>query len=353
MRIYRHYTGIPDAFRGAAVALGNFDGVHRGHQALIGEAARHAAALGVPLGVVAFEPHPQEFFHPESAHFRLTPFRIKARLIADLGADVMFALTFDAAMAKKSAQEFVLDVLVHGLGVACVVVGSDFRFGKGRAGDVAVLAYMGEMEGFGVVRFEPVTAKTGGAVGGKISSTRIGCHEDNPQFVGAAGGKISSTRIRDALKAGQPEEAAALLGHWWTIESHVEHGDKRGRVIGFPTVNMRWEGSLAPAFGVYAVRAILMDGDNPGPRYDGVANFGIRPMFEIPAPLLETYLFDFSGDLYGKHMAVELVAYLRPEAKFDLLETLKVQIARDIAAAKDALARAGAAPPPLDPASAR
>lgn len=331
MRIFRHYTGIPDAFRGAAVALGNFDGVHRGHQALIGEAARHAAALGVPLGVVAFEPHPQEFFHPESAHFRLTPFRIKARLIADLGADVMFALTFDAAMAKKSAQEFVLDVLVHGLGVACVVVGSDFRFGKGRAGDVAVLAYMGEMEGFGVVRFEPVTAKTGGA----------------------AGGKISSTRIRDALKAGRPEEAAALLGHWWTIESHVEHGDKRGRVIGFPTVNMRWEGSLAPAFGVYAVRAILMDGDNPGPRYDGVANFGIRPMFEIPAPLLETYLFDFSGDLYGKHMAVELVAYLRPEAKFDSLETLKVQIARDIAAAKDALARAGAAPPPLDPASAR
>lgn len=318
MRIFRHYTDIPSAYRGAAVALGNFDGVHLGHRALIGEAARHAAALGVPLGVVAFEPHPQEFFHPESAHFRLTPFRIKARLIAELGADVMFALTFDAAMAKKRAQEFVLDVLVNGLGAACVVVGSDFRFGKGRAGDTTVLAYMGEMEGFSVVRFEPVTAKTDGA----------------------AGGKISSTRIRDALKAGRPEEAAALLGHWWTIESHVEHGDKRGRVIGFPTINMRWEGSLAPAFGVYAVRAILMDGDNPGPRYDGVANFGIRPMFEIPAPLLETYLFDFSGDLYGKHMAVELIAYLRPEAKFHSLESLKVEIAKDIAAAKAALAAA-------------
>ena len=143
MRIFRHYDGIPDACRGAVVALGNFDGVHLGHQALIAEAARHAAALGAPLGVVAFEPHPQEFFHPENANFRLTPFRIKARLIAEQGADVMFALTFDATMAKKSAQDFVLDVLVKGLGVACVVVGSDFRFGKGRAGDVAVLVLYG------------------------------------------------------------------------------------------------------------------------------------------------------------------------------------------------------------------
>ena len=325
MRIFRHYDGIPDSCRGAVVALGNFDGVHRGHQALIAEAARHAQALHAPLGVVAFEPHPQEFFHPESAHFRLTPFRLKARLIAEQGADVMFALAFDAALAGKSAQDFVLDVLVKGLGVACVVVGSDFRFGKGRAGDGTMLSYMGEMEGFGVVRLDPVEMAVDG-------------HS----------GKISSTRIRDALKAGRPEDAAAMLGHWWRIESHVEHGDKRGRVIGFPTINMRWEGSLAPAFGVYAVRAMLMDGDTPVSRYDGVANFGIRPMFRIPAPILETFLFDFSGDLYGKHMAVELVAYLRPEAKFDSLEALKAQIAKDMEAARAALAKAGASPPPLD-----
>ena len=326
MRIFRHYDDIPESFRGASVALGNFDGVHLGHQALIAEAARHASAVGAPFGVIAFEPHPQEFFHPENADFRLTPFRIKARLIAEQGADVMFALNFDAAMATMSAQDFVTDVLVKGLGVSCVGVGSDFRFGKGRAGDAAVLSYMGEMEGFGVSLLDPVEAR----------------------LDGSGIGKISSTRIRDALKAGRPEEAASLLGHWWAIESHVEHGDKRGRVIGFPTINMRWEGSLAPAFGVYAVRATLFDGDDPVTRFDGVANFGIRPMYEIPKPLLETFLFDFSGDLYGKHMSVELVSYLRPEASFDGIPALKVQIAKDIEAAEAALARYGAKPPSPD-----
>jgi len=265
MKIFRHYRDIPGAYKGAVVALGNFDGVHLGHQALIAHARRHAEARGVPLGVVAFEPHPQEFFRPPAESFRLTPFRVKARLIAGLGADAMFALAFDAEMAGKSAQDFVLDVLVDGLGVSCVVVGDDFQFGKGRAGNTTVLAYMGEMEGFGVDIFHPITA-----VGGE---------------------KISSTRIREDLKAGRPADAAKLLGHWWSVEGRVEHGDKRGRTIGVPTANMRLEDSLKPAFGVYAVRATLYDEDRAVLTRDGVANFGIRPMFETDVAISTASIF--------------------------------------------------------------
>jgi len=302
MKVFRHYTDIPDAYRGAVVALGNFDGVHRGHQALIGFARQLAEERGAPLGVIAFEPHPQEFFRPGGESFRLTPFRAKARRLAETGADAMFALHFDAEMAGKSAQDFVLDVLVAGLGVGCVVVGPDFQFGKGRAGDFAVLAYMGEMEGFGVEKFDAVTAD---------------------------GEKISSTQIREALKAGKPEEAARLLGHPWAVEGRVEHGDARGRTIGVPTANMHLNDCLAPAYGIYAARATVYEDDRAVLTRDGVANFGIRPMFEAKTPLLETWLFDFDGDLYGKHLAVELVAYLRPEMKFDTLDALKAQIAID------------------------
>jgi riboflavin kinase/FMN adenylyltransferase len=314
VKIFRHYTDIPDACKGAVVALGNFDGVHLGHQALIARARQHAEERNTPLGVIAFEPHPQEFFRPQAESFRLTPFRAKARLIADLGVDVMFALNFDAEMAQKTAQDFVMDVLVNGLGVSCIVVGDDFRFGKGRAGDVTALSYMGEMEGFSVDTFDTVTV--------------------------ADGEKISSTRIRDALKAGKPEEAAKLLGHWWAVEARVEHGDARGRTIGVPTANMRLDDCLKPAFGVYAVRATIFEDDQPVGTHDGVANFGIRPMFETPTPLLETWLFDFDGDLYGKHLSVELIAYLRAEAKLDGLDALKAQIAKDALDAKAALAAA-------------
>ena len=311
MQIFRHYQDIPDGYKGGVVAIGNFDGVHRGHQALIAKAKRLAAERNAILGVLAFEPHPQEFFRPGAECFRLTPFRTKARLIAEQGADAMFALAFDASMAKMSAQDFVLQVLIGGLGAEAVVVGGDFRFGRGRAGDTAMLAYMGEMEGLGVTVFPAV--------------------EDERH------GKISSSRIRAALREGRPEEAAQLLGHCWTMESRVEHGDGRGRQIGVPTANMRIVGYLAPAFGVYAVRVTIMEGDVPAGRHDGVANCGIRPMFEVPAPLLEAHLFDFDGDLYGKHLAVELVAYLRPEAKFPDIESLKSQIAADIQAASVAL----------------
>ena len=308
MKIFRHYEQVPDAFRGAVVAVGNFDGVHRGHRALIAEAETLAGERGAPLAILAFEPHPQEFFRPSPESFRLTPFRTKARLLAELGVDAMFALPFDAQMAAKSAQDFVLDVLVNGLGAGCVVVGKDFQFGKGRAGNASVLAYMGEMEGFGVDLFDPVAAE----------GTE----------------KISSTSIREALKHGRPEDAARLLGHYWAVEARVEHGNKRGRTIGVPTANMRLLDCLHPAFGVYAVRASVVEDEKVIARHAGVANFGIRPMFETPTPLLETWLFDFDGDLYGKHLSVELIAYLRPEMDLSNLDALKTQIAKDAEAAK-------------------
>jgi riboflavin kinase/FMN adenylyltransferase len=311
MRIFRHYDDVTPASKGAVVAIGNFDGVHRGHQALIARARFHAHAHERPTGVLAFEPHPQEFFRPSPESFRLTPFRAKSRLLAEQGVDAMYALAFDAQMAAKSAQEFVIDVLVKGLGVSCVLVGAEFQFGKGRAGDAAVLSYMGEMEGFGVEIFEPVL-------------------ED-------ATHKISSTHIREALKAGKPDVAAKLLGHFWSVESRVEHGDARGRTIGVPTANMRLTDTLHPAYGVYAVRATIYEDDRPVSRHNGVANFGIRPMWETREPLLETWLFDFDGDLYGKHMAVEFVYYIRSEAKLDGLDALKAQIAKDAEVARAVL----------------
>jgi riboflavin kinase/FMN adenylyltransferase len=311
MRIFRHYNDVPDASKGAVVALGNFDGVHLGHQALIGEARRLAQERGVQLGVVAFEPHPQEFFHPSSESFRLTPFRTKSRLIAELRADILYAITFDAEMADKSAGDFVQDVLVRGLGVNAIVVGEDFQFGKARSGDVTLLETMGRNSNFGVNIFKPVAASG---------------HD-----------KISSTQIRDALKQGQPDVAARLLGHYWSVEGRVEHGDKRGRTIGFPTTNMKLVDCLKPAFGIYAARAKVLEDDKIVSEHEGVSSFGIRPMFEVDTPLLETYLFDFSGDLYGKHLAVELIAYLRPEVKLEGLDALKAQIAQDCDAARKAL----------------
>ena len=312
MRIFRHYQDVTDAYKGAVVAVGNFDGVHLGHQALIGAARDMARERGAPLGVMAFEPHPQEFFRPSPESFRLTPFHAKARLIAGLGVDVLYALAFDAAMAAMPAEDFVQQVLLDGLAVGAIVIGRDFRFGKGRAGNVTMLSYMGEMEGFGVTVFDPVMA-----------------HGLD---------KISSTEIREALKTGRPEIAARLLGHPWAVEGIVQHGDKRGRTIGYPTANMRLDDCLKPAFGIYAVRAHVLDNDKVVETHDGVASFGIRPMFETPVPLLETFLFDFAGDLYGKPLSVELVAYLRPEAKFDSMDALIAQMNADSDAARQLLA---------------
>jgi riboflavin kinase/FMN adenylyltransferase len=263
--------------------------------------------------VLAFEPHPQEFFRPSPESFRLTPLRTKARLVAELGADAFFALTFDAAMAARPADIFVQDVLVDGLGASGVVVGEDFVFGKGRGGNLQTLRDEGVRHGFGVTAFQTVLAN--------------------------AGEKISSTRIREALKAARPQEAARLLGRHWAVEARVEHGDGRGRTMGFPTANMRLGHCLAPAFGVYAVRASIVENEQVIGTHDGVANFGIRPMYEVKVPLMEAHLFDFDGDLYGKHLSVELVDYIRPEMRFTDLPGLIAQIAEDAQQARAILAK--------------
>jgi riboflavin kinase / FMN adenylyltransferase len=313
LRIFRHFDDLPATLRGAVVAIGNFDGVHRGHRALIAQAKMEAEARGCPLAVLSFEPHPQEYFRPSPECFRLTPLRTKARLLADLGVDALFALAFDGEMARRSPQDFVQNVLVAGLGISGVVVGHDFEFGQKRSGNLATLAQMGEMEGFSVTAFDTVTA--------------------------AGEEKISSTLIRRLLKEAKPDEAARLLGHPWAVEARVEHGDARGRTLGFPTANMHLGHCLAPAFGVYAVRVNIFEGDHAVARHDGVANFGIRPMYQVEVPLMETHLFDFDGDLYGKYLSVELVRYIRPEAKFPDLAALIAQIGADAAKAREILAK--------------
>jgi len=310
MQIIRHYEQVPPGLQGGVYALGNFDGVHLGHRKVIGEAARVAGEFGVPLGVLVFEPHPQQFFFPDRPFFRLTPFRAKARLLEKLGVDILAALPFDRHMSRKLAPEFVLDVLVDGLHAVHVVAGYDFRFGKGRGGDAAALSYMGQMEGFGVSVVDEV-------------------RDD--------GAAYSSTRIRDLLAQGDPRGAAKLLGHWWSVETHVQQGDQRGRTIGFPTANLPLEDHVEPALGVYAVKVEIEDGPHKG-IYDGVANVGRRPTFDKKDVLLEAHIFDFDGDIYGAHAAVSFIEYLRPEQKFDGLESLKAQIARDSDKARTVLA---------------
>ena len=294
MQIFRHYENLAPSARGATVAIGNFDGVHLGHQALL----KHAKTLGTLLGVLVFEPHPQEFFRPTGERFRLPPFRAKARLLERFGVDVLYALHFDAAFAALSADDFVTKVLTQGLGAKHIVVGQDFQFGKGRAGNIDLLKQRGPQSGFTVSTFDLIGA--------------------------GSEAKISSTRIREALREGKPEIAAKLLGHAWTVEGRVEQGDKRGRTIGFPTANVSLEGYLEPALGVYAVRVEIA-----GQTYNGVANFGRRPTFDKKDVLLEVHIFDFAGDIYGQQIVVAFESYLRPEMRFPSLDALKAQIAKD------------------------
>lgn len=305
MRVLRDYQYAQTRDRGASVAIGNFDGVHRGHQHVLGLAKR----LDAPLGVVTFEPHPREVFAPNDPPFRLMNAAARANRLEKLGVDLLAELPFDAGLSGLTAEEFVGRVLVDGLGISHAVVGADFRFGKARGGDSDMLRALGQQHGFDVTI---ATLLEGDA------------------------GAVSSTAIRRALSEGRPADAAAMLGHWHRIEGPVLHGEKRGRELGYPTANMDLDGLHVPKPGVYAVTVELRDGPHAG-TYGGVANLGFRPMFERETPNLETFLFDFSGDLYGAHLSVGLVAYLRGEAKFDSLEALITQMDADSAAARAAL----------------
>jgi riboflavin kinase/FMN adenylyltransferase len=311
MRLLRHFEDVPADLKGAVVAIGNFDGVHRGHQAVLAKAREAAGRLNAKLGVLTFEPHPRSFFKPGEPPFRLTPFRIKMRHLQDLGVDVAFVLTFDADMVRRTADVFVEDVLVKGLGVAHVVVGADFCFGKNRGGNATVLTEAGKRYGFGVTALSLETE--------------------------AEGAVYSSTLIRDRLLGGDPLAAALALDRPWEIEARVEHGDKRGRTIGFPTANLHLGEFMQPKLGVYAVRAAIDSGH--GLQWiDGVANLGRRPTVAGEDVRFEVHLFDFDGDLYGKHLRVALLGFIRPEMKFSGLDQLKAQIAADCATARRMLA---------------
>ena len=315
MRTVRDYQYVRPEDRGASVAIGNFDGVHLGHQAVIGIARAEAKRTRAPLGVVTFEPHPREVFAPDAPPFRLMNAEAKAHRLQKLGVDLLYELNFTKALSGLSARDFARGVIADGLGLAHVVVGDDFCFGKGRMGTAEDLARFGREMGFGVT-VTPLL-ETGGV-------------------------EVSSTRIREALSEGRPQDAAAMLGHLHRIEGGVVRGDQRGRELGYPTANMSIAGLHPPRFGVYAVRVDVLAGPHAG-AYDGVASLGVRPMFGENLPNLETHVFNFKGDLYGAHLSVALVEFLRPEATFDSLEALIEQMDRDSERARAILAEPGAA----------
>jgi riboflavin kinase/FMN adenylyltransferase len=298
---------LPAHLRGGVVALGNFDGFHRGHQAVVAHAAARARAERRPLIVATFDPHPVRFFRPDAAPFRLTTLDQRARLFADAGADAMLVFGFDGDLASVGPEAFVADWLVGRAGAAAVVTGQDFTFAKGRTGTTAVLAAMAARSGIVAEAVAPVTD---------------------------GDGPISSSRIRAALRAGGCDTAARLLTRPFAIEGVVQHGDKVGRTLGYPTANLDMRDYLRPAYGIYAVRGRLADGRVVA----GAANLGVRPSFDPPKELLEPYFFGFAGDLYGTTIEVDLVSFLRPEQRFAGLDALKVQMAADCDEARRRLA---------------
>jgi len=315
MRIYRHYDTLPSEARGAAIAVGNFDGVHLGHQAVIGEAGRIARGLGTsretPWAVLTFEPHPRRIFAPDQPPFRLTPFQAKARALEALGVDLMIVQRFNQAFSQRPAEDFIRDVLVDGFGARHVIAGYDFVFGHKRGGNCELLLAMGQRMGFGF--------------------TAVSAVED------ATGAVYSSTRIRECLGTGDVRGAQAILGRPFSIEGRVARGDQRGRTIGFPTLNLHLGSVVRPSLGVYAVRVGIDEGGRLNWR-DGVANIGKRPTFGGEDVIVEAHLMDFDGDLYGRRIVVRLIEHIRAEKKFDGLDALRAQIAADTDQARRILA---------------
>ena len=308
MEIIRDYQFVSASDQGATAAIGNFDGVHLGHRSVIDMA--RAALPDAPLGVVTFEPHPREYFAPDAPPFRLMGAEARAHQLQKIGVDKLYELGFDAALSGLSPRAFAQEVIVDGLGLRHVVVGADFSFGKARAGTAEQLQAFGAEMGFGVT-IAPLMAK-------------------GPDTV-------SSPAIRNALTEARPRDAAEMLGHWHRVEGPILHGEKRGRELGYPTANMSIDGLHPPAFGVYAVLVDVLEGPQAG-RYHGVASLGVRPMFGENKANLETFIFDFKGDLYGKHVSVALVDHLRGEEKFDSLDALIPQMDADSAQARSILA---------------
>ncbi|MEP3945249.1 bifunctional riboflavin kinase/FAD synthetase [Ascidiaceihabitans sp.] len=308
MRIIRDYHFVEPQDRGATVAVGNFDGVHQGHQSVIDMA--RAARPDAPLGVLTFEPHPRQFFAPHAPAFRLMSREARASRLEKLGVEKLYELNFNAALSGLSPYDFAKIVIADGLGLQHVIVGADFCFGKDRAGTVQDLQQFGAEMGFDVT-IAPLIAQSEKTV--------------------------SSTAIRQALSDARPADAAAMLGHWHRIEGPVIGGEQRGRELGYPTANMSIDGLHPPAFGVYAVLVDVLDGPHTG-QYHGVASMGVRPMFGENKPNLETFIFDFTGDLYGTHLSIGLVAHLRGEEKFDGLDALITQMDADSLQARSILA---------------
>lgn len=308
MLVLHGIDSVPPAARGAALAIGNFDGVHRGHQALLAAARKQAEAHAASAGVILFEPHPREFFQPDKPHFRITPLPRKLQLLGEFGVDVTVVLPFDAGLAALTAQDFIERVLADALAVRHVVVGYDFRFGKGRTGDPETMRHGGAAHGFGVT----VVAQ-----------------------VAEAGEVFSSNAIRAELAQGDVGGAAEMLGRWWRVTGTVIGGAKRGAGLGFPTANIALVPGTALAHGIYAVRVHL-----EGNVLAGVAYLGTRPTFDNGAPVLEVFLLAFDGDLYGREIEVEFIDHLRGDRHFGNIEDLKAQMSADCARAEAILERA-------------
>jgi riboflavin kinase / FMN adenylyltransferase len=311
MDVVRGWHEVPKRLKGASLAIGTFDGVHRGHRAVL-DAAKAKAEGGAPMGAMVFEPYPRKYFQPQKPFFRLSTLPQKLQLLSDYGCDFTAVIPFDKTLADLPAPEFVQQVLVESFAIRHASVGYNFYFGKGRGGNPGVLAEQGRIHGFGVTMVDAQ---------------------------GHEGDMFSSTRIREMLAEGDVAGAAEILGHWWRISGVIEGGAGRGKVMGYPTANIRLDEGVTLMHGIYAVNAYM-----DGKKLKGAAYLGTRPTFDAGLPMLEIFFFDFEGDLYGKSMEVEFIAFIRHDLKFRSMEALAVQIADDCAKAEDILARAPTKP---------